>query len=147
MKAMGIHLNEMRATRWRIIWVCLFCSSYLLYRTDLFCFCLPPPPPPPPPPPQYGMRRFKYLLIILIRIDWDLIILNCWKLEIGVKQYSGWTIEGLNEQGGSLMCVRTWCSDPSSSTFLTKLSTKRRDKNRCLSFKQSLHNLSTNWIT
>ena len=52
------------------------------------------------------------------------------------------------EQGGSLMCVRTWCSDPSSSTFLTKMSTKSRDnKNRCLSLKQSLHILSTNWIT
>ena len=46
------------------------------------------------------------------------------------------------------MCVRTWCSDPSSSTFLTKLSTKWWDnKNRCLKLKQSLHSLSTNWIT
>ena len=52
------------------------------------------------------------------------------------------------KQGGSLMCVRTWCSDPSSSTFLTKMSTKSRDnKNRCLSLKQSLHILSTNWNT
>ena len=44
------------------------------------------------------------------------------------------------QQGGSLMCVRTWCSDPSSSTFLTYLSTKWRDnKNRCLNFKKKCY--------
>ena len=47
------------------------------------------------------------------------------------------------KQRGSLMCVRTWCSDPSSSTFLTSLSTKWRDnKNRWLSLKQIVTKLN-----